>query len=140
MNAGSRRSKKTMSEVKYVLDASALLAAIQNEKGGERVKECIDQSCISSVNWSEVLQKIEYSGAEVDQVEHALLALGLSVVDFTAEDAKLCASLWGAGKKLGLSLADRACLATGARLQKTVITADGIWADFDSGVEVEFIR
>jgi len=47
-----------MTQQKWVVDASALLAAIQNEKGGEYVKQHIDRCVISTVNWSEVLQKL----------------------------------------------------------------------------------
>jgi PIN domain nuclease of toxin-antitoxin system len=48
---------------------------------------------ISSVNWSEVLQKLGSLGSQVDKIETSLFALGLDVVDFTAYDARLAASL-----------------------------------------------
>jgi PIN domain nuclease of toxin-antitoxin system len=83
-----------VSKEKWVVDASAVLAAIQNEQGGEYVKKHIDQCVISSVNWSEVLQKLSRSGSEVDKIDAYLMALGLSVVDFTEKDGKICASLW----------------------------------------------
>ena len=40
-----------------VLDASALLAMLQGEPGGEAVEELLQTAVISSVNWSEVAQK-----------------------------------------------------------------------------------
>ena len=40
-----------------VLDASALLAVLHGEPGGEAVEELLGTSAISSVNWSEVIQK-----------------------------------------------------------------------------------
>jgi ribonuclease VapC len=40
-----------------VLDASALLAYLQDEKGSELIDTVLSQSVISSVNWSEVVQK-----------------------------------------------------------------------------------
>ncbi len=129
-----------MSKEKWVVDASAVLAAIQNEQGGEYVKKHIDQCVISSVNWSEVLQKLSRSGSEVDKIDAYLMALGLSVVDFTEKDGKICASLWASCKSLGLSLADRACLATGLRLKTKIITADRVWGKLEINNPIHLIR
>lgn len=125
---------------KLVLDASALLAAVHNEKGSDYVKQKIDQCVISSVNWAEVLQKLARAGAEVEKIEMSLKALGLCIVDFVEEDARITASLWSAAKAHGLSLADRACLATGKRLGVTVVTADRIWNKLDAGISIKLIR
>lgn len=61
-----------MSQDKWVVDASALLAAIHNEKGGDIVEKNIDRCIISAVNWSEVLQKLERADINTTQVESAL--------------------------------------------------------------------
>ena len=124
----------------YVVDASALLAAIHNEVGGDYVQRRIHDCVISGVNWSEVLQKLERAGADTEKVEQGLKALGLVVVDFIEEDARLAAAFGPMTKDLGLSLADRACLALGKRLRAVVITADWVWGSVDLGVEVELIR
>ncbi len=129
-----------MKKEKWVVDASALLAAIHNEKGGEYVKQHVDRCVISAVNWSEVLQKLERSGSQVSKIEASLKALGLRIVDFTEEEAALAASLWPSCKSLGLSLADRACLATGAHLKTKVITADQAWKKLESDAQVHLIR
>ncbi len=129
-----------MKKKKRVLDASALLAAIHNEKGGAYVKNHIERCVISTVNWSEVLQKLKRADTDVSKIEKALKALGLTIIDFTEEDAKNCASLWLPSKKLGLSLADRACLATGLRLKSEVITADRIWDDLEINLKIHLIR
>jgi len=129
-----------MKKKKMVLDASALLAAIHNEKGGDYVKKNIDRCVISTINWSEVLQKLERAGAEPKKIEKALKALGLTIIDFTEEDARNCAKLWSPSKKLGLSLADRACLATGQRLETEVITADRIWNKLKTSLKIHLIR
>ncbi len=129
-----------MSQEKWVVDASALLAAIHNEKGGDLVEKNIDHCVISAVNWSEVLQKLERADINTTQVESALKALGLEVLDFTDEDAHIASKLWKPSKTLGLSLADRACLATGIRLNTKVITADKVWAKMEFDIEVVLIR
>ncbi len=129
-----------MSQEKWIVDASALLAAIHNEKGGNLVEKDIDHCVISAINWSEVLQKLERAGINTVQVESALKALGLEVLDFTDEDAHIASKLWKSSKTLGLSLADRACLATGIRLNTKVITADKVWAVMELDIEIVLIR
>ena len=129
-----------MSKEKWVVDASAVLAAIQDEQGGEYVKKHIDRCVISAVNWSEVLQKLSSSGSEVDKIDAYLNALGLRVVDFTEDDGKISASLWASCKSLGLSLADRACLATGLRLKTKIITADRVWKKLEINSQIHLIR
>ena len=129
-----------MSKQKWIVDASALLAAIHNEQGGEYVQQNIDRCVISSVNWSEVLQKLAKSESQIDKIDISLNALGLSIVEFTKDDAHLCASLWSSCKSLGLSLADKACLAAGQRLQTKVITADRVWKKLEFNSRVHLIR
>lgn len=129
-----------MRDKKWIVDASALLAAIHEEKGGDSVKKIIDVCIISAINWSVVLQKLERAAIDSSQVETALKALGLEVTDFTDEDAHIAASLWGDSKALGLSLADRACVATAIRLNANVITADKIWRQLEIGIEIKLIR
>lgn len=123
-----------------VIDASALLAAIHQEPGGVIVKQHIEQSIISAINWSEVLQKLSRAGADSVAIAAMLKALGLRVVAFTEDDAQLAADLWPETKKKGLSLADRACLALGKRLQLTVVTADKAWQGVDPDIVIELIR
>lgn len=58
-----------MNNEKWVVDASTILAAIQNEQGGEYVKDHIERCIISSVNCSEVLQKLSSSGSQADKID-----------------------------------------------------------------------
>lgn len=124
----------------WVLDASALLALLQNERGGATVEPLLDRSAISSVNWSEVLQKSLSRGILVDQLADELAALGLVVAPFTLEDAEQAARLWETTRHLGLSIADRACLALGLRIQAPVLTADRRWTALTLGLEIRPIR
>ena len=123
----------------YVLDASALLAWLHNEHGGERVEGILELAALSAVNLSEVLQKGLQAGADVSGFEEDLEALGVEIRVFGAADAELAAALWPATRRLGLSLADRACLATAKRLKVPAVTADREWEKVE-GVQVEVIR
>jgi len=129
-----------MTKKRYLLDASALLAAILDEKGGDTVQQRIEESLVSSINWSEVLQKLNKAGVNTLEVATALKAMGLEITPFEEADANIAAELWPVTKALGLSLADRACLATGRRLKISVITADKAWQSLDTEQKIELIR
>lgn len=115
----------------YVLDASALLAWLNEESGGEEVESLLERSAISTVNLSETLQKSLARGAVVKGLKEDLAALGLWVVNFTPEDAELAAEMWRYTRHLGLSLGDRYCLATAKRLGAPAVTADRAWAKLE---------
>lgn len=121
-----------------VLDASAVLAWLQQEAGAEVVDEHLYNGVISSVNWSEVLQKTVQHGRDAYETGALLEALGLAVAEATKADAEMAARLWDASKPL--SLGDRFCLATAGRLSLSVVTAERAWADIDVGLDVILIR
>lgn len=110
-----------------VLDASALLAFLQGEPGSDVVAPILNRAALSSVNWSEVVQKAIARGVDVSGLREDVTALGLHIMPFGAEDAEAAAQLWPATVRLGLSLGDRACIALGQRLQVTILTADQSW-------------
>lgn len=123
-----------------VLDASALIALLWDEAGGSAVEALLGKAVISAVNWAEVLQRYQAHGAASDGKRADLEALGVDVADFTAQDADLVARLRPSTRAIGLSLADRACLALAMRLGIAAHTADRVWADVDVGAEVVVIR
>lgn len=123
-----------------VLDASALLAMLHGEPGGDVVQELLETAAISSVNWSEVAQKALDRQAEVEGLRHELEALGLEILPFTAVLAETTARLRSATRKAGLSLGDRACLALAAILGLPAITADRIWPDLGLPIEIRVVR
>lgn len=125
---------------RYVLDASALLAMLQDEPGAEEVAAALDRAAISAVNWSEVWQRALERGADVAGLREDVAALGLRIEAFDAEDGEAAARLWPVGRRAGLSLGDRACLALAQRLGAPALTTDRAWARLDLGVEVRTIR
>lgn len=123
-----------------VLDASALIALLWDEAGGSAVEALLGRAVISAVNWAEVLQRYQAHGVPSDGTRAELDALGVDVADFTAQDADLVARLRPSTRAVGLSLADRACLALALRLGIAAHTADRVWADVDVGAQVVLIR
>lgn len=122
-----------------VLDASALLALLNLEPGGSSIQDLVGSSIISSVNWAEVLQKSVQLGLNLDTVRGDLESLGIEVAHFDAEDALKASELWAAGRPVGLSLGDRACLTLAHRLELPAVTADHRWAGLDLQVEILLI-
>lgn len=126
--------------MRVVLDASALLAYLNDEPGAELVDQLLADAVMGSVNWAEVVQKTISAGVEVDGLLADLQALGLSVVPFLPADGETAGRLWEPTRQLGLSLGDRACLSVGFRLGLTVVTCDRAWAVLDLPVEVQVVR
>ena len=124
--------------MKAVLDASALLAWLQDEPGAEVVEAELASGAISSLNWSEMLQKSLAHGVDVAGLREDMEALGLVIMPFDADDAEQAARLWSPGS--GLSLADRACLALGLRHGVPVWTADRTWRRTALGATVHVIQ
>ncbi len=121
-----------------LLDASAVLAWLQQEPGGAEIKRLLDGGLITAANWSEVLQKVGQHGGDPDEVSLLLRALGLEVIDVTRADGERAAQLWIRSNPL--SLADRLCLAVAHRLELPAVTAESRWVQSDSGVEVQVKR
>ncbi|KGF73765.1 twitching motility protein PilT [Neosynechococcus sphagnicola sy1] len=123
-----------------VLDASALLAYLKAEPGGDLVDGVLAESVISSVNWAEVIQKSIAASVNVDGMLDDLEALGLVVEPFTPEDGEMAGRLWEQTRQAGLSLGDRACLSLGLRLGVNVLTADHAWTALNLSLDMQVIR
>lgn len=131
----------------WVLDASALLAHLNDERGAALVREAMAHgAAISVVNWTEVLSKLAERGedpelAAAEMTEAGLVGSVLSIEPVPDGDSVEIARLRPRTVKQGLSLADRACLALAERTGLPVLTADKAWADLIAvSVGVHLIR
>lgn len=129
------------SEIRAVLDSSALLAFLQRERGYEIVRPMLRVAALSSVNLEEVLVRLGRRGFEPSRLPAQLRQRGIRLLPFTEEDAVLSSKVDSSIARTGaLSLGDRACLALGLRLQVTVFTADRIWEELGLEVPIRVIR
>ena len=127
---------------RVVLDASALLASAFGEPGGDVVRGLISGAIISAANWSEFFQKVQQRGVVTEGMRAELEAAGLRIVPVSALHAESAAELWPMCRPLGLSLADRLCLALALAQPSKVFTADRVWTQLSAlpALEVVCIR
>ncbi|WP_020558213.1 type II toxin-antitoxin system VapC family toxin [Thiofilum flexile] len=123
-----------------ILDASALLALLQGEVGADKVQAVLHRALISTVNWSEVVQKLSVHDPAAAEIRPELEMTGLRIIPFTVEQAEIAASLWEQVRPFGLSFADRACLATSIERHMDVMTADRIWTGLNLPINVHVLR
>lgn len=117
-----------------VLDASAVLAFLQDEEGADRVESALDGGVLGAANWAEVAQKVRAGGADWGVARSVLLSYGLRMEPVSVQDAEAAAALWKRGS--GLSLGDRLCLALADRLAVPVLTADRAWGESERIVQI----
>jgi len=126
---------------KVVLDASALLALIQNEKGADVVKPLLKRAVMSTINVTEVLAALQR--VEI-QPKDAILSISdviQELIPFDVEQAQCVAELQPYVRHKGLSLGDRACIALGLKLQAPIYTADKIWGELQlDNISINIIR
>lgn len=123
-----------------VLDASALLAWLHGEPGGDRIPSVLDGAYMSAVNWSEVIQKALRAGVDTEGMLEEISGLGLIIEPFTATLADRAARLWASTRHLGLSLGDRACLALALDRSLPALTTDRQWEELALDIEVHLLR
>jgi ribonuclease VapC len=126
---------------RVVLDASALLAILNQEPGAEKLTpEILSTAAISAVNLAEVHGKLVSRGLNPNDAWEATMSPIREAVAFTSEHARLTGDLAAPTRALGLSLGDRACLALGLALKAPVYTADKAWKKLKVSVRIHVIR
>lgn len=125
-----------------VLDASAVLAVILEERGAEVVVETLRSGAVmSAVNVAEVASRLHQDGWSESEVAFAFDNLGIEVLPFDREVALLSGRYRTLTRRLELGLGDRACLATGRAEEGPVLTADRSWLELDiEGLDIRSIR
>jgi PIN domain nuclease of toxin-antitoxin system len=123
-----------------VLDASAVLCLLQEEKGAERVARALPAAVIGAVNYAEVVGKLVESGIDGATADGLMDTLQLKVIPFDRIQARLAGALRATTRKLGLSLGDRACLALAAVESATALTCERVWTKFEAPCKIEALR
>lgn len=94
-------------KTQIVLDTSAILALLSMEEGHEVVAANLENSVVSSVNFSEVITVLVKRGLKHEDVAQSLKDTFPQIEEFNAAQAIIAASF----VEPELSFGDRACLA-----------------------------
>ena len=125
-----------------VLDASALLALVLDEPGGEKVRTVLTDCAMTTVNLGEVVGHFARIGSPEAEIRLMLEPLPFLRVALDEELAFAAGLILPATRPAGLSFGDRACLALANRLNVPALTADRAWRGVARaiGLEIELIR
>jgi ribonuclease VapC len=118
-----------------VLDTSAIMAMLLEERGADIALQFADGAAVSANNIAEIATKLFERGMSPADVERDILQFRFDV--HSVDDVTALAT-----RSAGLSLGDRSCLALAAKLGLPAVTADKAWATIADavGVEVRLIR
>jgi PIN domain nuclease of toxin-antitoxin system len=124
-----------------VLDASAFLAIIFQERGAEKLTvEILKNAIVSTVNLAEVQSKLIKKGYSPKDAWEDLMSLVNGPEPFTIAQARIAGDLIKTTEKFGLSLGDRSCLALAIALKAPVYTTEQVWRNLKVGVPIHVIR
>lgn len=126
-----------MSEV--VLDASALLAMLKNERGAAKVAAAIAGARISAVNYAEVVGHFIRAGMPEREVDAMLDPLPMTIVPVDKTLAKIAGRLRAITPEAGLSPGDCTCLALARRDGLPAWTSNPHWKDIADAAEVKVV-
>jgi PIN domain nuclease of toxin-antitoxin system len=116
---------------RIVLDASALLALLQQEPGGEMVKSILNRAVMSAVNIAEVLIRLERLEIVSEEALPLIEDAVNEIIPFDLKQASEVAELQKHVRHKGISLGNKACIALGIKLNAEIYTADKIWSQLD---------
>ena len=124
--------------ISIVLDASAVIAMLKEETGGDDVAKILNVSCMSIVNFTEVASYYALKGWSRKQIGNLLGELPIEIVDVDLEVSWMVA-MWRptTDRIAGIGIADRYCLALGKHRGSEVWTADHIWKEVADLIEVK---
>ena len=126
---------------RMIIDASALLALLQDEPRSEVTEKALEEGSISAANLSEVAGKLIQAEVPEKEVLAVLRSFDLDIVPVDEDTAFLAGALINKTKDYGLSLGDRICLATAILRDQPAVTADKAWANVKhKGLEVVVVR
>jgi ribonuclease VapC len=131
-------------KIKYVVDASALLAVVLNEPYPEDLLDVFSESIITTINLTEVLTVLarKYPSSDPEQIWSMVSNFIQHHYDVDSILAKKVLEISNVANDSGLSLGDKFCLALGSYLHLPIYTGDHVWKQLETelNVKINLIR
>lgn len=122
---------------RFLFDSSVVIAILRRETGYQNGEKYISHGAISAVNWAEVAGFMGRNNAPVDIIQQTLAKYPLKVLPYEEDLVVPTGYLTAGRKRLGLSLGDRACLATAIKYKLPVLTADRVWKELEKELRLD---
>jgi len=125
-----------------IIDASAILAAILGEAGGDAVFAMLDEATVSTVNVAEVYTYAAINELPTGAIDAFFADTGIEIAPFDQQQAVAAGQLASITRRAGLSLGDRSCLALATLRRAEVLTADRPWEQIAdaTGLTITLLR
>ncbi len=123
-----QKNKTPVKSKQAILDTSAVIALLKREPGYKLLEDIIASSSISSVNLSEFVSVLTRANIPAHEIDEIITDIIPEIIPFSEDIAILAGKLISYTKEYGLSLCDRACIATGIYYDIAIYTSDKIWA------------
>lgn len=137
-----------MTDRRLVLDASAVLAWVNAERGAEPVDRLLPYAVIPAPNLTETLKAARVRGHALtcDQLRVRIVSMGAHIEPFLDADTVRAAELLlysatrpGSNGEC-LSLGDAQCIAVAERLDLPIVGDDGLWSVLPLSVKFHLFR
>lgn len=126
---------------KTLLDTSALIALLKKEPGYEKVEDVLAHSAISSVNLCELVSILARNSIPEDEIDNIVHDIVPEIIPFCDNVGIKAGKLTKFTNDYGLSLGDKACIATAMHYYMNVYTADKVWKELNiPNVKINLIR
>ena len=134
-----------------VIDASVVLAFLDEEEGADAAADALEDAALSAVNLAEVVARLIRGGLPPEELGAVLAPFPFAVIPFAEADARAAGLMRALTEPVRralppprrtLSHGDHACLALAAQLSLPAVTADRDWTLYAeaAGVEIRVIR
>ncbi len=128
--------------IKILLDSSAIIAVVKQEVGYQKIEDLIPYTGLSLVKCCEIVSSLINLGFNKQEIGDILNDLTLNKIPYTEEIAIEAGLLRTSTKHLGLSLGDRACIATAIKMNLVdIYTTDKAWKNLEGmNININLLR
>jgi ribonuclease VapC len=114
-----------------IADTSAIIAYLNFEAGDDVVRKALPRIRLTMVNLAEIVAVVSRHRVARSWIEERIFAVFPETLPLDRETAYLCGALEAVTRPKGLSLGDRACIATGILHGWPLLTAETKWTEID---------